>query len=114
EAVSARHGVELTEETLPGFFADAATPAEVRLAVARGSGALRGEGVAEAVLAGGNNGLPFIWVPQIFDTLPFGRALTSLFFLALGFAALPSLIAMIELATRVLVDGGMTRARAVP
>lgn len=114
EAASARYGVELNEETLPGFFANGAIPAETRLEVARGSGGLQGEEVAEAVLASGNNGLTFIWVPQIFDTLPFGRVLTALFFLALGFASLTSLIAMIELATRVLVDGGMTRARAVP
>jgi SNF family Na+-dependent transporter len=67
--------------------------------------------VAEAVLGSGNNGLTFIWVPQIFETLPFGRALTVVFFLALAFAAISSLIAMIELATRVLVDGGMTRGR---
>ena len=37
----------------------------------------------------------------------------DLFFLALFFAALSSLIAMIELATRVLMDGGMVRRKAV-
>ncbi|HUE97457.1 MAG TPA: hypothetical protein VMN39_12410, partial [Longimicrobiaceae bacterium] len=79
----------------------------------RAAGALDGQQVAEAVLASGNNGLTFIWVPQIFDTLPFGRVLTSIFFLALAFAAISSLIAMIELATRVLVDAGMPRPRAV-
>src|SRR5690606_16785365 len=39
--------------------------------------------------------------------------LTFVFFLALAFAALSSLIAMLELASRVLVDGGMPRQRAV-
>jgi neurotransmitter:Na+ symporter, NSS family len=39
-------------------------------------------------------------------TLPFGE-------LALVFAAWTSLIAMIELATRVLVDGGLPRSRAI-
>ncbi len=106
-------GVEIDEETLPGFFANTTYPVETRLEVARGSGGLEGGGVAEAVLGSGNNGLTFIWVPQIFDTLPFGQGLTTLFFLALGFAAISSLIAMIELATRVLVDGGMNRKRAV-
>jgi SNF family Na+-dependent transporter len=113
EEVGGRFGVRLTEETLPGFFANQSTPLETRLEIARASGALEGREVAEAVLGSGNNGLTFIWVPQIFNTLPFGRVLTSLFFLALSFAALTSLISMIELATRVLVDGGMVRQRAV-
>ncbi|HEX6071355.1 MAG TPA: sodium-dependent transporter [Longimicrobiaceae bacterium] len=112
--IGARHGVDLSDERVTGFFANSEVPAEVRLAVARETGGLDGAGVAEAVLGSGNNGLTFIWVPQIFDTLPFGRALTSIFFLALAFAALTSLIAMIELAARVLIDGGMTRRRAVP
>jgi SNF family Na+-dependent transporter len=112
-AVGRQYGVELNEGTIPGFFADSARPVATRLAVARATGALEGRTVAEAVLGSGNNGLTFIWVPQIFDTLPFGRGLTSLFFLALAFAALSSLFSMIEMATRVLVDGGMSRGRAV-
>src|SRR5690606_249528 len=39
--------------------------------------------------------------------------LTSIFFLALAFAPLTSLIAMLELAARVLIDAGFTRRRAV-
>lgn len=108
-----RFGVEITEEEIPGFFANAAHPLETRLRIARATGGLEARGVSEAVLGSGNNGLTFIWVPQIFDTLPLGRALTALFFLALAFAAITSLISMIELATRVLVDGGMTRGRAI-
>lgn len=108
-----RFGIQITEETLPGFFANADVPVETRLEIARESGALDAQTVAEAVLGSGNNGLTFIWVPQIFNTLPFGRVLTSVFFLALAFAAISSLIAMIELATRVLVDGGMARSRAI-
>jgi SNF family Na+-dependent transporter len=107
------YGLELTAEEIPGFFANTAVPLETRLEIARGTGVLEGQAVAEAVLGSGNNGLTFIWVPQIFDTLPFGRALTVIFFLALAFAAISSLIAMIELATRVLVDGGMQRRTAV-
>jgi len=113
EQIRQRYGVEVTEGEIPGFFANAAIPLDTRLEIARGTGALEGHTVAEAVLASGNNGLTFIWVPQIFDTLPFGRGLTIVFFLALAFAAISSLIAMIELATRVLVDGGMTRLRAI-
>jgi SNF family Na+-dependent transporter len=108
-----RLGIELEETDIPGFFANNAYSVEDRIEIARASGVLEGDQVARAVLGSGNNGLTFIWVPQIFQTLPFGRALTVLFFLALSFAALTSLIAMIELATRVLVDGGMTRRRAI-
>jgi neurotransmitter:Na+ symporter, NSS family len=111
--VGERYGVQLTDERLSGFFANNEVPAEVRLQIARETGVLDGPRVAEAVLGSGNNGLTFIWVPQIFDTLPFGRVLTSVFFLALAFAALSSLIAMLELASRVLIDGGMPRERAV-
>jgi SNF family Na+-dependent transporter len=108
-----RHGLELTDQTIPGFFANQDVPIQTRLEIARASGALEPQAVTEAVLGSGNNGITFIWVPQIFDTLPFGRALTAIFFLALGFAALSSLIAMIEMATRILVDGGLPRERAV-
>lgn len=113
EEVRDRFGVELADEAMGGFFANEAFPIETRLEIARASGVLEAERVAEAVLGSGNNGLTFIWVPQIFDTLPFGRALTVVFFLALAFAAISSLISMIELATRVLVDGGMIRRRAI-
>lgn len=106
-------GVSVGEEEIPGFFSNEAIPVADRLEAARVTGILDGNQVAEAVLGSGNNGLTFIWVPQIFDTLPFGRTLTSIFFLALAFAALTSLIAMIELATRVLVDMGIERRRAV-
>jgi NSS family neurotransmitter:Na+ symporter len=112
-STGARFGVDIDDAMLPGFFANTAVPVETRLEIARASGALDAQTVSEAVLASGNNGLTFIWVPQIFDTLPFGRVLTSVFFLALAFAAISSLIAMIELATRVLVDGGMARRRAI-
>jgi SNF family Na+-dependent transporter len=113
EGVGARVGLSIGEDEIPGFFANSGIPVETRLQVAREAGVLDGQQVAEAVLGSGNNGLTFIWVPQIFDTLPLGRFLTVLFFLALAFAALSSLIAMIELATRVLVDAGIARGRAV-
>jgi SNF family Na+-dependent transporter len=111
--VGARAGIELSDAEVTGFFGDPAHSLEARLAVAREAGVLDGRQVAEAVLGSGTNGLTFIWVPQIFDTLPFGRFFTSLFFLALAFAAISSLIAMIELASRVLVDSGIPRQRAV-
>jgi NSS family neurotransmitter:Na+ symporter len=68
---------------------------------------------AETALQSGNEGLMFIWIPQLFDRMPGGVLLLPLFFLALCFAALSSLIAMIELATRILMDAGMVRRKAV-
>jgi len=69
----------------------------------------------EAVKSSGpaNTGLTFIWIPRLFREMPAGSIFQVLFFLALTFAALSSLISMIELATRVLMDTGMSRRRAV-
>jgi NSS family neurotransmitter:Na+ symporter len=61
----------------------------------------------------GNEGLTFIWLPELFGTMPGGRFFMAIFFLALIFAAWTSLISMIELATRVLVDAGAPRGRAI-
>ena len=60
-----------------------------------------------------NHGLTFIWMPQLFDSMPGGSIFMVLFFLALSFAALTSLISMLELATRVLSDFGVRRRRAL-
>ncbi len=65
------------------------------------------------IVGAGNEGITFIWVPQLFARMPAGRVFMVFFFLALFFAAWSSLISMIELATRVLVDGGMARGRAI-
>jgi len=73
---------------------------------------IRPEASAEIVGAG-NTGLTFIWVPQLFAAMPAGRLFMAAFFLALFFAAMTSLISMVELATRVLVDKGMARGRAI-
>jgi NSS family neurotransmitter:Na+ symporter len=58
-------------------------------------------------------GLTFIWMPQLFAQMPLGKVLAVGFFLGLAFAAFSSLISMIELATRILVDLGLARSRAV-
>lgn len=68
---------------------------------------------ADEIVGAGNEGLTFIWVPQLFAQIPGGRFFQALFFLALVFAAWTSLVAMIELASRVLMDLGMTRGRAI-
>ena len=71
-------------------------------------------GEAGEALAAGNTGLTFIWIPQVFARMPAGGLFLPLFFLAMFCAALSSLIAMVELGTRVLIDAGAARARAVP
>jgi neurotransmitter:Na+ symporter, NSS family len=70
-------------------------------------------GAADQIVGAGNEGLTFIWVPQLFGTLPFGQFFLVLFFLALVFAAWSSLIAMIELASRILVDLGLSRGASI-
>ena len=68
---------------------------------------------ADQIVGAGNEGLTFIWVPQLFALIPGGRFFMALFFLALVFAAWTSLVAMIELASRILIDLGLTRGRAI-
>ncbi len=75
--------------------------------------AMAGPDVANEIVGAGNEGLTFIWVPQLFSMMPGGRFFMALFFLALVFAAWTSLISMIELATRVLRDTGLPRNRAI-
>ena len=68
---------------------------------------------ASQIVGAGNEGITFIWVPQLFAQIPGGRFFMSLFFLALVFAAWTSLVAMIELASRILMDLGLPRAKAI-
>ncbi len=68
---------------------------------------------ANEIVNADNEGLTFIWVPQLFGLMPGGSAFMVLFFLALVFAAWSSLIAMIELAARVLTDAGIARQKAI-
>ena len=90
---------------------------------------LRGLGsLEEAVLAGvpfsehllqntifseGNAGITFIWMPELFKTMPGGSFFMLLFFAALAMAAFTSLVAMVEVATRTLEDLGFARSNAV-
>ncbi|MBN1271731.1 MAG: sodium-dependent transporter [Candidatus Aminicenantes bacterium] len=60
-----------------------------------------------------NQGLTFIWIPNLFSNIPGGPVFLALFFLALSFAAFSSLISMIELDTRILMDSGFSRKKAV-
>jgi NSS family neurotransmitter:Na+ symporter len=70
-------------------------------------------GARDQIVGAGNEGLTFIWMPQLFAQMPGGRFFMIFFFLALTFAALTSLISMVELAARNLMDAGLSRKRAV-
>jgi len=58
-------------------------------------------------------GLTFIWMPQLFAKMALGKPLAILFFLGLSFAGFSSLISMLELAVRNLIDFGVKRSSAV-
>ncbi len=64
-----------------------------------------------------NTGLTFIYLPLLFSNLSSSMAVNvifaSMFFLALAFAALSSLISLIELTTRTFIDFGLKRKKAV-
>lgn len=104
---------------IPGLIASMATDPQALAAypalqtAVQGGEVLSHDLVQRTIFGAGNEGITFVWIPQLFAQLPAGRLLMTLFFLALAFAAFTSLMAMIELATRVLVDAGMTRARAI-
>jgi len=70
-------------------------------------------GARDQIVGAGNEGLTFIWMPRLFEQMPAGGFFMSFFFLALSFAALTSLISMIELVTRLLIDAGLTRHKAL-
>ncbi|MCA8971491.1 MAG: sodium-dependent transporter [Planctomycetes bacterium] len=62
----------------------------------------------------GNTGMAMVWIPQLFAEIgPAGRWLAAAFFLTLAFAAITSLIAMVELATRCMMDLGFDRHRSI-
>lgn len=67
----------------------------------------------DEIVGAGNEGLTFLWMPRLFAEMPGGRFFMIFFFLALSFAAITSLISMIELAARNLIDAGMARRKAV-
>jgi len=68
---------------------------------------------AKSALAAGNQGLTFIYIPQLFNTLYWGAAFSVVFFLALFLASISSLISMLELAVKVLMDYYISRKIAV-
>ncbi len=68
---------------------------------------------ASEIVGAGNEGLTFIWIPQLFADIPGGAFFMVLFFLALVFAAWTSIVALFEVASRTLQDLGISRRPAV-
>ncbi len=68
---------------------------------------------AQEALASGNVGLTFIYMSELFTTMPGGGLMALFFFLCLGFAAVSSLISQVEVGVANLVTAGWQRKRAV-
>lgn len=67
---------------------------------------------ANEALASGNTGITFIYLAQLFTRMPAGRLISAVFFLAMGIAALSSLLPMIEVGVRSFMDAGWSRGKA--
>ncbi len=67
---------------------------------------------ARGVMAGNNTGLTFISLAGLFPQMPGGWAVAPIFFLAMVFAALTSLIAQVEVGIRTLMDFGLSRQKS--
>jgi len=58
-------------------------------------------------------GFPFIYLTELFGTIPGGAIFGFIFFLAMAFAALTSMIATLEIAARNFIDCGWNRVKAI-
>jgi NSS family neurotransmitter:Na+ symporter len=83
------------------------------LAVVPTAFALLAPDQAMEAMRAGNQGLMFIWIPQLFYKIPAGGVFLVAFMTAVVFAAISSIIAMFELAVRILMDTGLERRRAL-
>ena len=70
-----------------------------------------------ATVTGGSSAITFLALPEVFAQAPGGTIgpliMTAMFFLALSFAALTSMISTVELCVRNFVDHGYERERSV-
>lgn len=76
--------------------------------------ALRGADFATEAVSAGDQGFAFVYFAELLGQMPGGVVFGPLFFLALFLAGASSLIAMVELGTRNVMDMGVRRTRAVP
>lgn len=68
--------------------------------------------VAQEAVSAGNYGMTFIYLFQLFSTMPLGWLISAVFFFCMAAAALTSLFPMIEVGVRNLMDTGMQRKKA--
>lgn len=68
--------------------------------------------MANDALTSGNTGLAFLYLAQLFTRIPLGSVFAAIFFLAMTIAALSSLLPMIEVGVKNLIDAGMDRKKA--
>jgi NSS family neurotransmitter:Na+ symporter len=68
---------------------------------------------AMKVLEGGNQGLAFISLPGLMTRIGGGQVFSTIFFVALFFAAFSSLISMLELGVKTLADFSIGRSKGV-
>ena len=70
-----------------------------------------------SAVGGGSSAITFLVLPEVFSQAPGGPAIqllmVAVFFLALSFAALTSMISTVELCVRNFVDHGVDRSQAV-
>ena len=70
-----------------------------------------------SAVSGGSSAITFLVLPEVFAQAPGGPivqlAMVAMFFLALSFAALTSMISTVELCVRNFVDHGVDREKAV-
>ena len=68
---------------------------------------------AMAVCRSGNNGLTFIGLTNMFESMPGGAVVGTFFFMALSFAAFSSVISVTTCFSNVFIDVGMKRKKAI-
>ena len=70
---------------------------------------------AAAELQGATNeGLTFVWIPELFHSIPGGEFFMVLFFMALVVAAWTSLVSLFELIARITTELGFERRKVMP
>lgn len=69
--------------------------------------------VQDTVFSENNQGITFVWMPELFRAVPHSRFFMSLFFVALAVAAFTSLVSMLEVTVRAFVDAGFRREKAI-
>lgn len=67
---------------------------------------------AQQALSAGNQGITFVYLAQLFTEMPLGNIIAAIFFFTMSIAALSSLLPMIEVGVRNVMDLGLERKKA--